>query len=171
MSVPIVVVEGPDEAFAFAVAELREGGWEIVEGFGGLPPSRRRIVRCGRVSSAEDAAAALLAVLAGSGVVIAGSGPREVLDRLLDDLRHVGPVDHRVGAPQPLPTMTPEARAILGLLAEGQTLGEAAALLGLSRRTADRRLAEAREALGVERTAQAISRAKRLGWLRRPPGG
>jgi DNA-binding NarL/FixJ family response regulator len=173
VSVPIVFVEGPREALDHAVAELSAAGWEVSEGFDGLPPGRRRLVRRGVVRSAEDAAAALLAVLDGAGVVIAAEAPREILDRLLDDLRHVGPVDHRIGEFQAPPAMTPEARAILGLLAEGETLGEAAELLGLSRRTADRRLAEARAALGVERTAQAIARAKRLGWLRRPsaPGG
>ena len=63
----------------------------------------------------------------------------------------------------------PDARAILGLLAEGQSLGEAADILGLSRRTADRRLAEGRRALGVERTTEAIARAQRLGWLEGRP--
>jgi DNA-binding NarL/FixJ family response regulator len=58
-----------------------------------------------------------------------------------------------------------DARAILRCLAEGQTLGQAASTLNLSRRTADRRLAEARRALGVERTVEAVSRGRRLGWL------
>jgi hypothetical protein len=40
-------------------------------------------------------------------------------------------------------------------------------MLGLARRTADRRLAEARRTLGVSRTTEAIARARRLGWLDR----
>jgi len=58
-----------------------------------------------------------------------------------------------------------DARAIIGLLAEGHSLGQAARLLGLSRRTADRRLAAARSALGAERTTEAVARAQRMGWL------
>jgi DNA-binding NarL/FixJ family response regulator len=61
--------------------------------------------------------------------------------------------------------LEPQQRALLALLAEGLTLGEAAWQLGLPRRTADRRLADARRALGTDRTAEAIARAKRLGWL------
>jgi len=59
----------------------------------------------------------------------------------------------------------PEARALIGHIAAGATLGEAAHRLHLSRRTADRRLAQARRALGVDRTVVAIATAHRLGWL------
>ena len=59
----------------------------------------------------------------------------------------------------------PDARALIGRIAAGDTLGEAARALHLSRRTADRRLAQARRALGAERTVVAIARARRLGWL------
>lgn len=162
---PIVVVEGPDDAVTAAIADVRSAGWSIAEGFSGVQDRRARLVRTGTVASADDAAAALLAVLRGSGVVVAARVPREVLDRLLDDLRHVGSVDHRLGGPPPARPVPDEALAILARLAEGWSLGEAAADLGLSRRTADRRLAEARRALGVERTAEAVSKAKRLGWL------
>ena len=61
-------------------------------------------------------------------------------------------------AAAPLPALCADGRAILGLLAEGATLGAAAATLHLSRRTADRRLAEARAALRVERTVEAVAR-------------
>jgi DNA-binding CsgD family transcriptional regulator len=59
----------------------------------------------------------------------------------------------------------PEARALIGRIAAGDTLGEAAHALHLSRRTADRRLAQARRALGVDRTVATIVWARRLGWL------
>jgi DNA-binding CsgD family transcriptional regulator len=59
----------------------------------------------------------------------------------------------------------PDARALIGRLAAGDTLAEAAHALHLSRRTADRRLAQARRALGVDRTVVAIVWARRLGWL------
>jgi DNA-binding CsgD family transcriptional regulator len=58
----------------------------------------------------------------------------------------------------PTPDLRADARAILGLLAEGVTLGSAATTLGMSRRTADRRVAEARAALHVERTVEAVAR-------------
>jgi DNA-binding NarL/FixJ family response regulator len=61
--------------------------------------------------------------------------------------------------------MEDDARAILRRLASGQTLGQAAAELGLSRRTADRRLARARRALGADRTVVAVARARRTGLI------
>jgi DNA-binding CsgD family transcriptional regulator len=66
--------------------------------------------------------------------------------------------------------LTSDARALLSLLSDGLTLGEASARLGISRRTADRRLADARRALGAERTAEAVARARRAGWLAGPDG-
>jgi len=58
-----------------------------------------------------------------------------------------------------------DGRAILTRLAVGRTLGTIAREPHLSRRTADRRLAEVRAALGVERTTEAVAHAFRLGWL------
>jgi DNA-binding CsgD family transcriptional regulator len=52
--------------------------------------------------------------------------------------------------------LTCEERRLLELLADGQALGEAAETLHVSRRTADRRLAAAREKLGVHSTAEAV---------------
>lgn len=63
------------------------------------------------------------------------------------------------------PDMHDDARSILRRIAAGRTLGATARELGLSRRTADRRLADARSALGAERTTEAVARASRLGWL------
>jgi DNA-binding CsgD family transcriptional regulator len=103
-------------------------------------------------------------VIGGSGVLINARLDSVVLDRLLEDLRHMGPVEHR-RVLSPIPRITDDGRLILRLLAEGMTLGEAAAELDIPRRTADRRLAEARRALGVERTAEAVARARRLGWI------
>lgn len=165
LTAPVIVVEASTGGYERAVAELRAAGWRVIAGFaspGGPGPAD---VRCGVVASAEDAAEALLAVLAGHGVVVHGVAAREVLDRLLGDLRHVGPVDHRHGPEPPTPRLDADSMAILTRLAGGDTLGEAAHSLGLSRRTADRRLADARRELGVERTIEAIARARRLGWL------
>jgi DNA-binding CsgD family transcriptional regulator len=173
MSAPLIVVEGSAAAFARAVREIEVLGWRVVQGFDPRLPTHggTGFVHAGTVASAADAARAVLTALDGSGVIVAASAPTEIVDRLVDDLRRLGPVDHRIGEPSPEVELDPASREILGLLAEGHSLGEAAAILGLARRTADRRLAGARRALGVERTTEAIARARRLGWLGRRGAG
>lgn len=168
-SPPYVIVEGPDAAVAAASDGLVAAGWLVTDGFG---DARRpgRSIRTGVVADRAAAEAALLTALRGEGLLVHALADRAVIDRLVDDLRRLGPVDHRIGEPTGPPVVPTEARAILGLLAEGHSLGEAADLLGLSRRTADRRLAEGRRALGAERTTEAIALARDLGWLRRDAG-
>jgi DNA-binding CsgD family transcriptional regulator len=166
---PVIVLEGPAGCSRADVEALRARGLVIVEGF--RSPARAVGVVCaGIVDGAEAAARALLAVLGGAGVVVEALADRGTVDRLVDDLRRRGPVDHRVvtASAGREPDVSVEARAILGLLALGLSLGETAHTLGLARRTADRRLAEARRSLGVTRTTEAIARARRLGWLERP---
>lgn len=152
---PLVVAEGA-EAFSEALVELRGGGWRLVDGWRGAGEG---VVCVGTVSSAEEAAEALLAVVAGSGVLVDGRAGRDVLDRLCDDLRALGRLDHRLERRRE--ALTREQRELLAALADGATLGEAAARLHLSRRTADRRLAAARAALGAASTAEALSRFAR----------
>ena len=169
---PAVVLEGPPGCARPDVERLRIAGFAIVVGLR-TPAHAARVVRTGVVDDARSASDALLAVLAGVGVVIEARADRATIDRLVDDMRRVGPVDHRVvGSAVPAmdgePPVSVEGRAILGLMAMGLSLGEAARMLGLSRRTADRRLAEARRDLGVSRTTEAIAAAQRLGWLDRP---
>lgn len=161
-----VVLEGPPGSAAGEAARLQEAGFVLREGFRVLGPVTPRTVCHGVVASESDASAAVLAAMAGYGVLIETSAAPDTIRRLVDDLRHLGPVDHRlVSAAAPPAVLDFEGRALLGLLAKGFTLGAAARQLGLPRRTADRRLAGARKALGVERTAEAIAKASRLGWL------
>jgi DNA-binding NarL/FixJ family response regulator len=165
----VVVLEGPAGCADGDVEALRARGLMIVDGFR-VPAQPAGAICRGVVDGPETAARALLAVLGGAGIVVEASADRATIDRLVDDLRRRGPVDHRVvaaGAAAAGPDVSVEARAILSLLAMGLSLGEAAHMLGLARRTADRRLAEARRALGVTRTTEAIARARRLGWLER----
>ena len=162
---PLVVVEGSDRDLQLAAQELAASGWRVEDGFA-APYRAGRVVRHGVVSSDALAAAALTAALAGQGLVVRVGASRDVLDRFLGDLRHVGPVERRPALVAATPQLETEDRAILGLLAEGHSLGEAAALLGLSRRTADRRLARGRRVLGAQRTTEAIVQARRLGCLR-----
>lgn len=150
--IPLVVVEGDDGAYADAIADLRSAGDELVPGWN----ARRGVVCTGTVSSAEDAAAALLAAVGGAGVLIHARADRDVIDRLCEDLRRLGRLDHRVGARPPRVRLTREERALIELLLDGQSLGSAARTLNLARRTADRRLASVRAKLHVETTAEAL---------------
>ena len=114
------------------------------------------VVCTGTVRDAVDASVALLAAVAGAGLVVYAQAEREVIDRLVDDLRRFGPVDHRTGEPDTEPDLTADERRLLDLLVEGKTLGDAANELHLSRRSADRRLASARAKLAVATTAEAV---------------
>jgi DNA-binding NarL/FixJ family response regulator len=173
-AIPVVLLEGPPGCSRAEVERLRASGARIVDGLR-APAHPMGSVCVGVVDGEAAAVAALLAVLAGSGLVVEARADRAVVDRLVDDLRRRGPVDHRVvgssadgsAGARWVPEISVEARAILGMLAMGLSLGEAAHVLGLARRTADRRLSEARRALGVTRTTEAIASARRLGWLDR----
>lgn len=160
-----LIVEGVARALDREAGRSAAAGAEVVDGFRQPVRTVRQIVRRGTVASPTDAADALLAALDGAGLLVHATADRTTIDRLVDDLRRLGPVEHRIVEGDDEPDVPEEARALLGLLAEGHSLGEAAAILGLARRTADRRLAEARRALGTERTTEAIARANRLGWL------
>lgn len=157
---PLVVVEGSDAAVGDALADLRAAGWTVVPGWW-LPAGGGRVVCTGTVASSGDAAAALLAAVAGAGLVVAARAERDVLDRFCDDLRRLGRLDHRTEETPRQPRLTAEERALVELLLEGKTLGAAAGMLGLSRRTADRRLAAVRRKLGVRTTAEAVVAARK----------
>jgi hypothetical protein len=163
---PFVVIEASNPAadahLARAVEAAAAAGWQPVAGW--LPP-RGRMTCHGVVASDADAVVALRAAVAGAGVIAVARATRETIDRLVDDLRRLGPVVH-VTADMPAPAVVDEGqRRLLRLLADGWTLGEAATELGLSRRTADRRLDAARRALGAARTADALAHARQLGWF------
>jgi DNA-binding CsgD family transcriptional regulator len=152
VSRPLVVVEASERALAQCVRELEREGFPVIHGW----RQDGSIVCVGDVADAADAAEALLAAVAGAGLVVHARADRAVIDRLVDDLRRLGAVDHRTTEPGAGPVLTADERRLLDRLADGQTLGQAAADLNLSRRTADRRLASAREKLGAETTAEAI---------------
>lgn len=112
------------------------------------------------IATPEDAADAVLAALDGADLVLACTAPDEVVDALVDDLWHLGTVEH---VATPGVALSAEQVALLSRLGAGDSLGEAATRLHLSRRTADRRLAQVRAALGVRTTAEAVLAAARLG--------
>jgi DNA-binding CsgD family transcriptional regulator len=164
---PLIVVEGSVSAFAAARADITAGGWTVVESWA----AARRGVVCAAVVDGEGSArSVVLAALAGAGVLVHGVAPRDVLDRLCDDLRRLGPLDHRIAEPDATPTLEPDDRALLELLLGGASLGDAAHTLHISRRTADRRLARARLALGAATTTEAVVLARRLSRQGAPMG-
>jgi len=147
----LIVVEASDRAFSMAVEEVQRNGGLTVEGW----QPKQSIVCTGILRDADDAADALLAAVAGAGLVVHAQAPRDVVDSLVDDLRRLGPVQHLTAEPTS-PRLTSEERRLLDALADGQTLSRAAAELHLSRRTADRRLQAAKKKLRVSSTAEAI---------------
>jgi len=155
---PLVLAEGPPagrrRVLDDAIASARRDGWGIVRGWA-APLGRERIVCTGIVRTRDQGRRALLAALAGSGLIVALSADRETIDRFLDDLRRLGPVAHLV-VPNERRVLSDAERTLLEALADGLTVREAAAELGVAVRTAERRLATARRILGVPSTAAAI---------------
>ncbi|MDT7575173.1 MAG: hypothetical protein QOH17_1506 [Pseudonocardiales bacterium] len=141
-----VVLEGA------AVAGAEAAGREL----GGVPVLP--------VGDRREAVEAVLAAVRGADLVVTAAAERDVIDQLCDDLRRLGTVELRVDPPAASPSaaLSEDERALLAALLGGASLGEAAAALHLSRRTADRRLAAARRALGASTTAEALVLAARL---------
>ncbi|HYN97271.1 MAG TPA: LuxR family transcriptional regulator [Pilimelia sp.] len=167
----------PTSADATAVLRrLTRAGWVTREGFAltesAWDVGATRLVLFGRVAAAETAQVALLAAARGAGVVAIADLAGETGRALLDDLGRLGPVHLHPDAEPLTPgedamaRLAPEQRALLERLASGETIAAAAAAEFLSLRTANRRIAQAREAFGVRTTREAV-----LAYLRhRPPG-
>lgn len=140
-------------------------GHVVVEGDSDLLDAVRRALAPGQrcevqVSDETSASAALLAAVEGQRVLVHGAAPRALIDVLVDDLRrlaHVDVVTDRSALPVVAAPLPEGADDLLALLAEGRTLGQAASAMSLSRRTADRRLAAVRDALGARSTAEALA--------------
>jgi DNA-binding CsgD family transcriptional regulator len=155
---PLIVIEGRpadvQRRLGDVTAGLRRRGWDVVRGWA-APLTGDRVVCSGRIATTTDARRALLAAVSGAGLVAGAVTDRTTVDRFLDDLRRLGPVDHVVLAASGSP-LSERQRALLARLAEGLTVGDAAAELGIARRTADRHLALARRALNVATNAEAV---------------
>lgn len=166
---PLVVLEvGTPEDLVAPGDVLRARGWELIDRLGDLPLRVERLVCRAVVDEDATASAAVLAASWGAGLLI-GVGRLDpvVRDRLVDDLSRIAPLERNL--PGSGPDIHPEAARLLDALATGITLGEAARDAFLSRRTADRRLADARRALGVASTTQALAawtKGRREGRLR-----
>jgi DNA-binding NarL/FixJ family response regulator len=141
----VAAMEACVEGLERAGAVVRRG-WEPGE-----------VVCAGHVQTRRDADAALLAAIGGAGIVALLPDDAELSASFFEDLRRLGPVEV-ADAPQesPLARLDDEQRLLLGLLAEGLSVAAASRQVHVSRRTADRRLASARAALGVRSNAEAV---------------
>lgn len=157
----VVLEEHSPDAVTAVAEELAVDGAEVVRGWR-KPVPGVQLVCVGTVRSPADAAAAVMCAVDGARLVVAADADRDVIDSLCDDLRHLGELDHRIGENEGL-ELPGEHRQLLALLLGGSTLGQAAQALHISRRTADRRLAAARELLGAQTTSEAVAAASRLG--------
>jgi DNA-binding NarL/FixJ family response regulator len=148
---------------------LARAGWNTREGFAlpeaGWDVTAARLVLFGRVPDIDTAELALLAAARGAGVVAIADTTSDTGQALLADLARIGlvstdpDVDDEQQTPagaDARPQLAPEQRALLERLANGETIAAAAAAEFLSLRTANRRIAEAREALGVRTTREAV---------------
>ena len=161
-----VVASGTDATAV--LRRLARLGWTTREGFAlterDWDVSQSKLVLFGRVADADTAELALLAAARGAGVVAIADLTGEIGRALLADLVRIGPVatdpdiEHGTeDTTDPAGTqLAPEQRALLERLASGETIAAAAAAEFLSLRTANRRIAEARDALGVRTTREAV---------------
>jgi hypothetical protein len=110
------------------------------------------------VDDEAAAVAALDAAARGVDLVLRIDLPPDVRATFLDDLGRVAHVRHTTGSkgPDPSAALSSEQRALLRQLSHGDTLDGAARRVGLSLRTATRRVAAARAALGVATTTEAV---------------
>lgn len=155
---PVVIVDDP----ATLEHVTAVPGRRTRVGFG-LPARPRDLadhawVCRGVVASRDDARAAVEALERGVGLIVAVTlDGRERLS-LLEDLDRAG----RIVTPDVGHVLDDDQRRLLALLADGVTVAVAAQQAGVSRRTANRRLADARARLGVTTTVEAVVDRDRL---------
>jgi DNA-binding NarL/FixJ family response regulator len=116
------------------------------------------LVVTGVVGSRDAAAHAVLAAVRGARLAVRLSDDARVTAFVIDGLRRVGPLELAASQNEngDRPTLSDLERRLLELLAEGNTIAEAAATVGYSRRTIERRLVEVRRRLGVGSNAEAL---------------
>lgn len=151
----VVLVPGPQPPTGSDVPPGRRAR----PGFG-LPTSpwdlsARGWLCLGTIADADDAALAIEALSRGVDLVVSVVVEGDLRLRTLEDLHRLATV---TGVSQPEDHGLDDVhRRLLDALAEGSTVTEAARGLHLSRRTANRRLAEVRDRLAVTSNAEAIA--------------
>jgi DNA-binding NarL/FixJ family response regulator len=163
MTTPRYVVATATDA-TVALRRLARAGWHTREGFALTDPAwdigEQKLVLYGRVSDLDTAELAVHAAARGAALVAITDAGSDVGQALLADLTRLGPVTRDPEAELVVSpddnVLLPEQRALLERLANGETIAAAAAAEFLSLRTANRRIAQAREALGVRTTREAV---------------
>jgi DNA-binding CsgD family transcriptional regulator len=163
---PRYVVANSAEATT-VLRRLARSGWQTREGFAlaeaSWDMSDARVVLFGRVPDLDTVQLVVLAAARGAGVVAIVDAASDPGRALVGDLTRLGPV-HRDPEADPagdgpvdaMAQLIPEQRALLERLAAGETIAAAAAAEFLSLRTANRRIAQAREVFGVRTTREAV---------------
>jgi hypothetical protein len=148
----VVVVDDPATLDQVTLAPERR----VRDGF--VLPARPRDLSShgwvcrGVVGGREDARAAVEALERGVGLIVAVTVEGRERLALLEDLDRAG----RITSSDDAYVLDDDQRSLLALLADGVTVAVAAQQAGVSRRTANRRLADARARLGVESTVEAV---------------
>jgi DNA-binding NarL/FixJ family response regulator len=147
---PFVIVEerGAQDTLE---AELIGAGWTVQ-----APGSQLTAGTVVSMIVAEpgDAQAAVLLAVGGAGLLVRAVAERAVVDDLVEDLSRIGPVS--LIDPSVLVRLDPHTWRLVHAVADGATVGAAARALHMSIRTANRRLTDAREALGAPNRAQLV---------------
>lgn len=165
---PRYLVASAAEATA-VLRRMARAGWRTREGFA-LPEAawdvaEQRLMLFGRVPDMDTAALAVLAAARGAAVVVIADERSESGRAVLADLSRIGavlrdpnldPVDETTAHGGDGLPLTDEQRSLLDRLGAGETIAAAAEAEFLSLRTANRRIAEARKALGVRTTREAV---------------
>jgi DNA-binding CsgD family transcriptional regulator len=164
---PRYVVASSTEATT-VLRRLARAGWQTREGFALAEPAwdmtEAKLVLFGRVPDLDTVTLVVLAAARGAGVVAIVDAASDPGRALVGDLSRLGPVlrdpeadpDTGAGGGSELAQLIPEQRALLERLAAGETIAAAAAAEFLSLRTANRRIAQAREVFGVRTTREAV---------------
>ena len=156
---PIILVS-EDGSLETASNEAAALGWSTLRGFRlderTWDVTDERVVCVGSVATFDDVNLALLAVVRGAGLVARVSDDGEVRRRLNDNLRHLGRIEQRSHSNGEAAALSVDQIELCRMLGRGMNLADAAQAMHVSRRTAARRLRDARESLGVATSREAV---------------
>jgi DNA-binding NarL/FixJ family response regulator len=156
---PTVVIAA--EAASVAARSIRRDAIALVD----VPAepfalASRGLLAYAAVRTADDCEAALVALTRGVDLVVTLDLAGSRGSAFVDDLARIAHVSVRDS--EPLLDLSAEQVELLEALATGRTLTEVARSFGLSRRTATRRLADARAVLGAGTTIEALRMFEQL---------
>ncbi len=150
---PLILVDASDEILHQRSRSFAEWDGSSCTAGDDSGPGPVRRVHVGAIEDAFDASRALLLASRGSGLIARAAAEPAVIEALFEDLRRVGEAEYLTGEfparPEDPLALDPDQVELLDLLASGVSVIDAAKRLHISRRTAQRRLAAAKVALGV----------------------